>query len=147
MILDGRTSFAQNASLNTGAPGAYVIGDVIDTGRANGVGPGLPLFIVIVVKASATSGGAATLALRLVSSTTGTINPATATAHGESPTFALAALVAGREVWTFAFPPCTSNRWWSLVQVTGGAAFTGGAITAVVTTDPTAWRAYAAART
>jgi len=142
VISDERTTFARNVALNTGAPGAYVIGDAIDTGIDADAG-GSDLYLVIAVRETAASSGAATLAIRLMSASTASLNPATATAHGESPTLALAALVAGRAIWTTPLPRGAYRRWIQLVQVTGGAAFTGGKVSAFLTDTPSAWRALA----
>lgn len=154
MILDERLEFADATALNTGAAGTYNVGDVIDThGPTVGHGSGMnltrdlnnaqELFLVVRVSTTATSGGAATLQVRLVSDDTATPSTTTATVHFTSATFALASLTAGTTVCLARLPGGAYERYVGIQQITGTAAFTAGAIDAFLTADPNSWQAYA----
>lgn len=148
MILDERTEFADATALNTGAAGTYNIGDVIDT-RAATIDPnvtkdheGSDLYLVVQVDTTATSGGSATLAIRLVSDDTATPDTSTSTLHYLGPTVAVATLVAGYRYCAVRLPAGSYERYIGIQQVTGTAAFTAGKINAFLTADPALWRAY-----
>lgn len=153
MIMDERLEFGDALALNTGAAGTYFIGDIIDL-RAGGIGPtttdignGEPLYFVVQVATTCTSGGSATLQIVLASDSTTTITTnGTETRHWISP-FAVpvASLVAGFVVAVVEIPPFPSlyERYLGILQITGTAAFTAGAIDAFLTRDVARWRAYA----
>lgn len=144
MIVDKLTSFCNATALNTGAAGSYLIGDVIDLQAARDVGQGNPLWLVILVETTATSGGAATGTFQLRSDATAAVDPSTGTLHMTSPTFAVAAMTAGTTLFK-AVLPLEGNvyeRYLGLIQVTGTAAFTAGKIDAFLTQTPAAWKAY-----
>lgn len=148
MILDERTEFADATALNTGAAGTYNIGDVIDTqvGSLNTLlnfGNGQPLYLVISVDTTATSGGAATGQFRLVSDAIATPDTSTATVHYTSAAIPVASLVAGTSPVVVALPHGSYERYLGIQQITGTAAFTAGKVNAFLTPDPAAWRAYA----
>jgi hypothetical protein len=148
MILDERTEFADAVALNTGAAGTYNIGDVIDTqvGSLNTLinhGNGQPLYLVITVDTTATSGGAATGQFRLVSDAIAVPDTATATVHYTSAAIAVASLTAGTVIALVALPHGSYERYLGIQQITGTAAFTAGKVNAFLTLDPSAWRAYA----
>ena len=154
MILDDRLEFADATALNTGAAGTYNIGDVIDThgptiGHGSGqnivrdLGADGELYVVARIATSATSGGSATLQLRVVSDDTATPSTTTATVHATSAQFALAALVAGATIMVARLPSGSYERYVGVQQITGTVAFTGGAVDVFLVSDPTIWRAYA----
>ncbi len=154
MILDERLEFADALALNTGAAGTYNLGDVIDSqGPTIGHNAGQNLtrdlgleqemFLVVRVVTAATSGGAATLQVRLVSDDTATPSTTTASVHFTSRQFALAELTAGATVAVVRLPSDAYERYIGIQQITGTAAFTGGAVDAFLTSDPNVWRAYA----
>ena len=151
MILDERTEFADATSLNTGAAGTYNIGDVIDLqGQAIGtanltrdLGTVDPLWLVIRVATTATSGGSATGQFRLVSDDSGTLSTTTSTVHYTSAAIAVASLTAGTTIAAVQLPSGSYERYLGIQQITGTAAFTAGAIDAFLTSDPALWRAYA----
>jgi hypothetical protein len=145
MIIDSRNEFCDGVALNTGAAGVYALGDVIDL-QASGLdmGQGANLSLVIMVSEGATSVGAATASFSLVSDAVET--PATdgsATVHLTTAVFPLAAMTAGTVLASVVLPNGAYERYVGLLQTTGGAAFTGGAIKAFLTNDPAAWTAYA----
>ena len=151
MILDDRLEFADALALNTGAAGTYNLGDVIDTqgttiGSANltrDLGADSPLFLVVRVSTAATSGGAATLQIRLVSDDTATPSTTTATVHYTSAAVPVASLVAGYPVAVVPLPSGSYERYLGIQQITGTAAFTAGNVDMFLTNDPAIWRAYA----
>jgi hypothetical protein len=154
VILDERMEFGDAVALNTGAAGTYNIGDVIDThGPTIGHGSGAnltrnlgldsELFLVVRVATAATSGGSATLQIRLVSDDTSTPSTTTSTVHFISDAIAVASLTAGVTVCVVRLPSGLYERYVGVQQVTGTAAFTAGNVDAFLTADPNVWRAYA----
>lgn len=147
MIRDNRLTFSATTSplpLNTGAAGSYNIGDVIDltsSGRDIGAGEGVgDLFLVIMVAAAATSGGAATAQFNLITSDAS--NMASPTVITGTQAFPLASLGAGAQLLAIRLPAAVYKRYLGLQQVTGTAAFTGGSIYAFFAEDVNAIRFY-----
>lgn len=154
MILDDRLEFCDAQTLNTGAAGTYNIGDVIDThgptiGHNAGqnvtrdLGVDGDLYVVARVATAATSGGSATLQLRLVSDDTATPSTTTATVHMTSAAIPVASLTAGATVLLGRLPSGQYERYVGVQQITGTAAFTAGAVDVFLTSDPSNWRATA----
>jgi hypothetical protein len=135
MILDERTEFLDAVALNLGAPGSFLLGDVIDLTNVRDIGMGEPLWLVVTVDTAATSGGAATLVLNLLTDTDPALGSPVVLAT--SPTFALAALTAGSMIWAVALPIEGNlyERYLGIQQVTGAAAFTAGKINANIVRD------------
>jgi hypothetical protein len=148
MIMDERAEFCDATALNTGAPGGYLVGDIMDispTGAGavgRDIGRQHPLYLVITVDTTATSGGAATGQFSLVSDAITAIDPATGTYHFSTKAFALAELTAGSVLACVALPweGVAYERYLGIVQTTGTAAFTGGKINAFLTHDPARWQ-------
>lgn len=151
MILDERTEFADATALDTGAAGTYNIGDVVDTRGSAGVNPNATrdlgvsadLWLIVRAAADATSGGSATLQVRLVSDDSATPSTTTATVHAVSPAIAVADIKAGTTILATKLPSGSYERYLGIQQITGTAAFTAGAIDAFLTNDPNLWRHYA----
>lgn len=145
MILDERLEFCDATALNTGAAGSYLLGDVIDLDASPGdIGSGEPLYLVIQVDTTATSGGSATANFTLASDAQAAIaTDGSATVHATTGAQAVATLTAGR---TFCFAiPLIGNvyeRYLGILQTTAVAAFTAGKINAFITLDPTGYRYY-----
>ena len=144
MITDKLTTFCNGVALNTGAAGTYNIGDIIDLGDDRDIGNGVPLYLVINVETTATSGGSATGQFRLVSDATSTISTTTATVHVTSAAFAVADMTAGTNILTIVIPMEGNvyERYLALQQITGTAAFTAGAVDAFLTPTPKGWKTY-----
>lgn len=144
MIIDKRTEFADAAALNTGAAGSYRIGNVIDLEKTGlDLGAGEPLYLVISVDSAASSGGSATAAFSLASDAQAAIaTDGTATVHVKTDAIPVAQLTAGKRIITVALPGGAYERYLGILQTTGTAAFTGGAIDAFLTPDPSGWKAY-----
>ncbi len=147
MIMDERLEFADALALNTGAAGTYLLGDVIDLQLASGgdIGAGQPVYLIITVDTTATSGGAATVELVLASDAQAAIaTDGSATQHATTGPQGFATLTAGK---TFVIPVPSQGplyeRYLGILQKTGTAAVTAGKINAFLTLDPTGWKAYA----
>jgi hypothetical protein len=144
MITDKLTQFANGVALNTGGAGSYLIGDVVDLQVARDVGQGYPLYLVLNIETTATSGGAATLALSLASDAQAAIAvDGTQTVHVTTPVVALSALSAGKNMAKVVIPMegLVYERYLGIIQITAGAAFTGGKIDAFLTINPAGWKA------
>jgi len=150
MIIDKRNEFADALALNTGGAGTYLLGDVIDTDPA-AIAPndtvdlqGSELFLVVQVDTTATSGGAATLQIKLVSDAQAAIaTDGSATEHIGLQAVAVANLTAGKVIGCVKLPSGSYERYLGILQITGTAAFTAGKINAFLTSDPAIWRPYA----
>lgn len=146
MITDRLNTFALATALNTGAAGTYLVGDVIDLGTARDIGQGNPIYLVVQVDTTATSGGAATLQIKLASDAQAAIaTDGSATEHVVSPAIAVASLTAGKRILVVAIPyeGNVYERYLGILQVTGTAAFTAGKIDAFLTQTPSVWKAMA----
>lgn len=139
MLLDERTEFCDATALNTGGAGTYLLGDVIDLGSASrDIGPGYPLWLVIQVDTTATSGGSATGQFTLASDAQAAIaTDGSATVHFQTSAKAVATLTAGTTIAAVSLPqePPTYERYLGILQTTAVAAFTAGKINAFLTTD------------
>ena len=149
MILDDRAELADNLAANTGATGTSNLGDTIDT-QAGGITRtpdgtfSADLYLVVRVAQAFTSGGAATVAFRLVSDETGTPSTTTATVHATSGALPLASLTAGATIFCINCRELQRvERFLGVQQVTGVAALTGGALDVFFTDSPALSRNYA----
>lgn len=143
MILDKLNEFCNAVAANTGAAGTYLIGSQIDLVDARGIGNGEAMYLVAVVTTTFTSGGAATLALRLASDDTAAVHVSTSSSHLTSAIFALASLTAGTVLMKVALPNDVYEQFLGILQITGTAAFTAGAVDVFLVRDASAWVAYA----
>lgn len=148
MILDDRLEFADALALNTGAAGTYNLGDAIDT-KSTTIDPnttkdleGSEMYLVVRIGTAATSGGSATLQVRLVSDDTATPSTTTATVHATSAAIPVASLTAGATVMVTRLPSGSYERYVGIQQITGTAAFTAGTLDAFLVSDPALYRAY-----
>jgi hypothetical protein len=143
MILDERTEIADATALNTGAAGSYIIGDVIDLGTARDVGAGEPLYFVVTVDTTATSGGSATGQFSLVTDDNSSLSSPAVLASSKAWT--VATMTAGTTLMAVALPTegTAYERYIGLQQTTGTAAFTAGKVNAFLTSDVARWKAYA----
>lgn len=146
MILDERLEFLDANAINTGGAGTYLLGDVIDLQVARDIGNGHPMWLVIQVDTTATSGGAATGNFILASDAQAAIaTDGSATVHAQTGAIAVAALTAGKQ-YAFALPMelPVYERYLGILQTTAVAAFTAGKLNAFLTLDqPSGWKAYA----
>lgn len=146
MILDELFEFCDATSLNTGAAGSYLIGDVIDLGAGrDDIGNGRPTYLVIQVDTAVTSGGSATVQFSLCSDAQAAIAvDGTQTIHFQTAAIAKATLVAGYQVCQVALPLSAPvyERYLGIVQTTGVAALTAGKVNAFLTFDQRKWTAF-----
>lgn len=139
MIIDKSLEMASAVALNTGAAGTYLVGSQIDTGAiVRDLGNGKLLYLVLQITTAVTSAGAATVQFILASDAQAAITTdTTETRHWTSMAFPKASLVAGFQI---AIPLPMENpayeRFVGILQVTGVAALTAGAINAFLTFDP-----------
>ena len=142
MILDERTEFCDAVALNTGGAGSYLLGDVIDLGEAKDLGNSDPLYLVVQVDTTATSGGSATGVISLVTDNNASLSsPAVVVS---SKAWAVADMTAGRTLMVVQLPMegTAYERYLGIQQTTGVAAFTAGKINAFITQTPARWKAY-----
>ena len=147
MLIDKSLEFADAVAIG-GSTGRRLIGDVVDLGVARDVGNlggGMPLYLVVQVDTTFTSGGAGTLQLEFVSDAQAAIAvDGSATEHYTSSVIALGTLVAG---YTLIIPlPLEApayERFLGVIGNVGTAAMTAGAVNAFITPDVQKWKAYA----
>jgi hypothetical protein len=146
MIIDKRTTLADSVALNTGGAGTYLIGDVIDLGQARDIGNGNDhLYVYARVSTTCTSAGSATLNLQVVSDAQAAVAvDGSATVHIDMPTKAVADLSANEVIFIGRLPleGNVYERYIGLLQITGTAAFTAGAVEVFMTPQAYAWKAY-----
>ena len=143
MIMDERAEFCDATALNTGGAGSYLIGDVYDTG-GDGWNEGDGLYFVMIVDTTATSGGSATGQFHLVSDAAAAIaTDGSATYHFSTDAIAVATLAAGYQICAVKIPNGTYERYVGVLQTTGTAAFTAGAVDAFLTPNVKSWKAFA----
>jgi hypothetical protein len=146
MITDKNTSFGFPVSLNTGVAATYLLGDVIPLENASDRGESSELYLVIIVTEAATSGGSATAKFSLVTDAQAAIaTDGSATVHLETAAIPVADMVLGYSVLTTKLPleGPAYETYMGLLQTTGTAAFTAGAVKAFLTPNPANWKAYA----
>lgn len=145
MILDEYNEFADATSMSTAATGRALVGDVIDLGSAptlKDIGNGEPLYLVLQVDTSFTSGGAATVSFELASDAAAAIaTDGSASVHFATAAIPVATLVAGYVAAIVALPMGSYERYLGILQNVGTAALTAGKLNAFLTADPSKWTA------
>ncbi len=148
MILDERNEFLDATTLNTGAAGTYLVGDVIDLGLLFGntvgdnVGIDSDITLVVSIDTAVTSAGSATVQFHLASDAQAAIaTDGSATYHFSTSAIPKATLVAGYQVASVRLPAGTYERYLGILQTTGTAALTAGAASAFFTMVPARWTA------
>ena len=144
MLVDTLTEFCDNTTLNTGAPGKFLIGNQINLEDVRDIGHGEPIYAVFVVTTTVTSAGAATVAFDIASDSTAAISTSTSTLHATVGPFPKADLVAGTIIAVIALPDEGNayEQFLGILQVTGTAALTAGAIDAFLTMHPSGFKGY-----
>lgn len=145
MILDSRTEFCNATAVNTGAAGTYLVGNQVDLTKARDIGVGEPLYLVILVATAIAAAATGTLTFALASDSTAAVSTSTSTRHLTTPTFDAAAGIPAGTV-LFAGPlPMEGNayeQFLGILQITGAAAASAGAIDAFLVRDVAKWKAY-----
>lgn len=144
MILDKYLTFASALAINTGGAATYLLGDVIDlqAQAIRDLGNGQPLYWVTTISTALLS-ATGTFNLQLASDAQAAIaTDGSATVHAQTGAKLQAALVAGTKFvipLPLELPPY--ERYLGILQITGTAAFTAGAIQSSITLDPSGWKA------
>lgn len=155
MILDERTEFCDNQSLNTGGAGTYNIGDQIDLGatQRNLGSVDQPLYLVVQVGATGirVASGSGTVTFQMASDSTPTLSTdASQTIHQATRAFPTNttsdanALKPGTVLAVFqvASGGPDFERYVGVQQVTGTTAISAGSVDAFLTMTPPVWKAY-----
>lgn len=137
MLIDQRTTFAWEEDVD-GTAGTVKLGEALDLTVASNMGEGYPMYLVILFTTT-TAGGTST-AYNLVTADNAALdsNPVTLLT---SPVYPVAAGVAGVQAVVVAIPKAAYKRWLG-ITVTRVGTLTAGAVSAFLTQDPPAWRAY-----
>lgn len=143
MILDTRSEFADGLAASAAA-GTALVGNVMDLGpEVYDPGHKNPLYFVVQVDTTFTSGGAATVQFKLATDAQAAIaTNGTATDIILSPVIPFATLVAGYK-FVRPLPPALYERYMGLLVVTAAATTTAGAVSAFLTPEPALWRSVA----
>lgn len=145
MILDELCEFADATALSTAATGRALVGDVMPLTVARDIGAAEPIYLVIQVDTSVTSGGAATVSLELSSDAQAAIAvDGTASVHFATKAFTIAQLVAGQVLAIIALPMegVAYETFLGIVQNVATAALTAGKINAFLTRNPAKYKSY-----
>lgn len=140
MILDDRNEISTILSLSgVGVGIPTMVGDAIDLGQSgHRIGE---LFVVATCTETATSAGAATASLAIVSASNGSF--ASPIVHGSSGPIPLASLQRGRVVMCMPLPAGSFGAYLGMQLTVGGALFTAGKLSIALTNDPPSWQAFA----
>jgi hypothetical protein len=146
MLLDRRTTFCENTAIGAGT-GRRALGDAIDLQSLRDIGADANVYLVVQMSVTATSGGAGTLQIELVTDAQDPpLVDGSATEHITSQVFALANLAAGAELIKMVLPiesqGATYERYLSIIANVGTAALTAGSINAFLTLQPPVHRSY-----
>ena len=130
MITDALLTFSLAQALTS--TGTVNSTNVLDMGAARELSIGnMPLQLTVSVGATFTSGGAGTLAIEFQ----GSVDNSTFTTYLTSPTYALADLTAGKQLFSIYWPAPPSSaatgRYFRLRYIVGGAAMTAGTVNAM----------------
>lgn len=141
MIRDKLLEFADELAIPTAAETALV-GDVIDLQDSAYIG-GESLYLLILIEASVTSAGAATVKFTLASDAQAAIaTDGSATVHWESAAIGKATLVDGYQVAAVQLPLGTYERYLGILATVGTAALTAGKVTAYLTDKVPSWKVF-----
>jgi hypothetical protein len=146
MLTDRRTTFCDNTAIG-GLTGRRALGDAIDLQSLRDIGADANVYLVVQMSVTATSGGAGTLQIELVTDAQDPpLVDGSATEHITSPVFALANLTAGSELIKMVLPiegqGSSYERYLSIIANVGTAALTAGSINAFLTLQPPVHRSY-----
>lgn len=147
MVIDTLVQFASATALDTGGTGVANVGNVVDLSVVRDIGRGLPpIYLVILVTTTVTSGGSATVSFRLVTDSSASISTSTPVVHYASDAIAKATLVAGYElIVPVPLESPAYKRYLGFQQNVATAALTAGNVSAFLVLDPNAWKAYTSA--
>lgn len=113
------------------AVGAHDLGSAVDLGPGGTLPANKPIYFVAFVPTAFTSGGAATLQVKLQTDDNSAFSSATDVE--DSGAVAKATLVAGYEIFSVAIDRSTVERYLKVTGTVGTADGTGGTITSYLT--------------
>jgi hypothetical protein len=144
MIIDKLTTLADSLALNTGAAGAYIIGDQIDVAKAFELWDTEEIYVVARMATDATSStSTATLVLDLVTDDNAALSSPTVVVSSGGAR-AVPALTRGTTLFAAKLPKgFASERYLGVRQTTGTQAFTAGSVDVFFTPNISTWRAFA----
>ena len=137
MLIDTLTTFAWEEGVD-GTAGSVKLGEAIDLSVESNMGEGYPMYLVI--QFTTTTAGGTSTAYNLVTADNEALTT-NATTLLTTPVFPVASGVAGVQAIVIAIPKADYKRWLG-ITVTRVGTVTAGAVTAFLTQDPPAWRAY-----
>lgn len=139
MIIDKDLELCLATALDTGTAGADLAGNVIRTQRINmNLAVGKPLYCVIRVDTTVTSGGSATVEFALRSDDAAAVHVTTSTFHATTGAIAKATLVAGY-TRILVLPPGVYEEYLGLIVTSAVADLTAGKIDAWITDNVSQW--------
>ena len=142
MYVDKRAEFCDSTAIAATA-GSNLVGSQVDLSKTGlNIGVGDNPYLVIQVDADVESAGAATIQFKLMSDATAVVDPDTGSEHFATAAIPKATLVAGYRAAAIKLPMGTYERFLGIVAVTGTAETTAGSISAFLTNNPTAIKAY-----
>lgn len=148
-MMDRFSTFCDATALPTGAPASFNVGTTLDLGKAD---PGdisqggQTIYLVVEVTTTATSGGSATMAVRLASDDSSTLNTSTATIHFQSDYFPVATMTEDTVLVCIPLPNegvAKYEQYLGIQVAVNAAALTAGAINAYLTHNPPKFEAFA----
>lgn len=139
-IMDTSLEFCDAVDVS-GATGSALIGDVVDMGRAQELGDGYQLHLVISVS-TAFAGGATQFTLASDDSAS-VATDGSATEHVKTGALAAAALPAGATIiLPLPMGQPYAERYLGLFVTRSGSTVSAGGVNAYLTMDPPQWRSY-----
>lgn len=143
MLFDKHLLFTENGS--TGASGTRLVGDVIDlTASGLDIGAGEPVYLNVLVTTGITvASSTGTYQIKLTSATDSAISSGTVD-HVISASVATSttAIPAGTVLANIALPAGTYGRYLGVQEVVGTTSTNAGKITAFLSKDQAAYKAY-----
>jgi hypothetical protein len=139
MIIDKDLELCLATAIDTGTAGADLTGNAIRTQRINmNLAVGKPMYCVIRVDTSVTSGGAMNVTFALRSDDNATVHTTTSTLHASTGAIAKATLVAGYTK-ILILPPGVYEEYLGLIVTTDTNDATAGKIDAWITDNVSQW--------
>lgn len=145
MIIDKLGEFGDDFDIAEAA-GTLLFTNQIDLGVAGrDPGAGQPVYLVIAITESVSTGSSPTIEFRLRSDDSATIHATTSSGHFTTGAIAAASLTAGTKL-VFALPHAGAvpyERYLGLQAIVAVATTTTGKASAFLSLDPAGWKAYA----
>jgi hypothetical protein len=141
MIINTLDLFCDALAVDSAA-GTTLEGDVKNLVTPRDIGAGHPIYLIVLVSAAFTSGGAATVNIKLASDDAAAISTTTSTIHWQTGALAYTVLTAGK-TFVVALPQGLDyEQYLGILVTTAAATTTAGSITAFLSPDPVGWKAF-----